>query len=600
MQRGLKFLTLLIIFVVSSEAGVDMGKTSQEADAAMSDSAQKAAEKEYTANDAFGYAGTSIPEATHDAASIESAKFAAASQNEAFNLVKESIDQRQPYDMDVVKDPLFKESNQYLNRPGGNLRWKEETVSDNNQPTHHKCTRGRQVYEARCHLRLVAKQTGTHTVTKTKYGYVRYIIPALGYDLALRLHKSFHCNCLLSGGGGPITDKPTITHILDYLKLNEPELTAETVHSIRISGHNNECSIYSYGWDKPFDAPGLNLPNLHTLELSYNVMVPSFELVWEEDCKELESLLDQGRCAIVSTQCFLDTTPTKTVDGITLTADCWEKEITYRCHSEERDNCKALLEKGCIQVASRCQTEDQGECIEWEQTFECSNNHSLARSRITGKDIPFCLDGDCVNQSWAPNQDMADSLSKLAIFKEMQKDMDPNTQSVFKGKPLQCSRIPASFKNCCVQKGWGMKVGLASCNAEEKDLAQQRKLNKCIQVGTYCAQKRLGVCTKKKTSFCCYQTKLARIVNEQGRSQLDLGFGSAKHPQCDALTLAHFTQIDFGKINFSELFQDIMGKVNLPNTTKISQGIQQSLSDQSRLITDRKTHITQGRKHGEF
>ncbi|MBW8309205.1 MAG: hypothetical protein K0M45_06160 [Candidatus Paracaedibacteraceae bacterium] len=123
MQRGLKLFTLLMTFVVRSEAGVDMGKTSQEADAALSDSAQEAAEKEYTANDAFGYAGTSIPEATHDAASIESAKFAAAAKSETFNLVKESIDQRQPYEMDVINDPLFKKSNDFLSTGGKTLQW---------------------------------------------------------------------------------------------------------------------------------------------------------------------------------------------------------------------------------------------------------------------------------------------------------------------------------------------------------------------------------------------------------------------------------------------------------------------------------------------
>lgn len=452
----------------------------------------------------------------------------------------------------------------------------------------HKCRRGQEIYEAKCRRILVSRQMGVRQEEKT------HRIDISG----LSLHRSNYTQ-ILCGPYQPAHPLKISTFKAALKDFGQKvDIDPNTVVSVTYS-HGHGGTVNYYYQQHKHGHTAVYGDNYQQFVVITKVDVPVFELMWQESCQDLEALIDQGQCEISSIHC-LDNTKTKIVEGVSLTADCWEQELTYRCHAQLQNTCTALLEKGCTQVNSTCKTREGEECIEWEQTFECDNGSSLAKSSITGKDIPFCLDGDCINQSWAPNQDMADSLSKLAIFKEMQKDMDPNTQSVFKGKPLQCSRIPASFKNCCVQKGWGMKVGLASCNAEEKDLAQQRKLNKCIQVGTYCAQKRLGVCTKKKTSFCCYQTKLARIINEQGRSQLGLGFGSAKHPQCDALTLAHFTQIDFGKINFSELFQDIMGKVNLPNTTKISQGIQQSLSDQSRLITDRKKHITQGRKHGEF
>jgi type-F conjugative transfer system mating-pair stabilization protein TraN len=588
MQKGLKLLTILMTFVVSSDAVGDMGQTSQEADAAINDTAQKAAGREYTANDVFDYAGPSIPEATYDAASMESAKFAAASKSETFNLVKESIDQRQPYEMDVVNDPLIKKSNDLLSTVGKNLQWKEEIQPGEPQKTLHKCRRGQEIYEAKCRRILVPRQTGVRQEEKT------HRIDISG----LSLYRSNYAH-ILFGAYNP-TDSLRLSTFKTALKDfgQKVDIDPNTIVSVTYShGHGGTVNYYYQAHKGGHTA--VYGDNYQQFIVVTKVEVPVFELIWQESCQDLEALIDQGQCEISSIHC-LDNTKIKIVERVSLTADCWEQELTYRCHAQLQNTCTALLEKGCIQVNSTCKTQEGGECIEWEQTFECENNSSLTRSRITGKDIPFCLDGDCVNQSWAPNQDMADSLSKLAMFKEMQKDMDPNTQTVFKGKPLQCSRIPASFKNCCVQKGWGMKVGLASCNAEEKDLAQQRKLNKCIQVGTYCAQKRLGICTKKKTSFCCYQTKLARIINEQGRSQLGLGFGSPQNPQCDALTLAHFTQIDFSKINFSELFQDLLGKVNLPNTTKISQGLQQSMQDQSRIINDRQSHITQGRKHGDF
>ncbi len=445
----------------------------------------------------------------------------------------------------------------------------------------------------------MAKQTGVQQKIKTKTIHARNSIRAIGYDLVVRLHKTLRCNCLWASGVAPVTDRPTITKILDYLKSNDPDLTPESVQSVRLTGHNNPCWPVSFGWDEPFDPPGLIVPTVFLFELSYKADIPIFELVWEEDCKELEALLGQGKCEISSSLC-LDASPTKSVEGVPLTSDCWKKEVTYRCHTDPLDNCKALLEKGCVQISSRCKTKDGGECIEWEQTFECHETpHRLGKTRLKG-DTPFCLDGDCVDQSWAPNQDMADSLSKLAIFKEMQKDMDFETHTVFKGSDLRCSRIPASFKNCCAQKGWGMKVGMAGCSDNEKKLAQQRKLNKCVMVGTYCAEKEFGICTKKKTTFCCYQTKLSRIINEQGRRQLGMGVGDPENPQCHGLTLTQFSQLDFSKIDFSELFQDLVSKIQLPNTQKITQGIQHSMTDQSRLMTDRAKKITQGRPHGDF
>lgn len=224
--------------------------------------------------------------------------------------------------------------------------------------------------------------------------------------------------------------------------------------------------------------------------------------------------------------------------------------------------------------------------------MECASSQSLSSSSLEG-DKPFCLDGDCVEQGWAPNQDMADSLSKLAIFQHIQKDMDAKAQTVFKGKDLKCSRAITNFKDCCVKKGWGVDISLASCSGEEKDLAEQRKADKCIRVGTYCAEKVLGKCVRKKTSYCCIGSKLARIIHEQGRAQLGLAFGSGKRPQCQGLTLDQLTKIDFSKIDLSELFKDMAAKTKVPLMSKVTQGIQQSFQNKTHAI--QKEH-----PHGQF
>ncbi|MDD3836103.1 MAG: conjugal transfer protein TraN, partial [Sulfurimonas sp.] len=88
--------------------------------------------------------------------------------------------------------------------------------------------------------------------------------------------------------------------------------------------------------------------------------------------------------------------------------------------------------------------------------------------------------------------------------------------------------------NCCSDDA--VLFGLISCKAEEKLLAQKKKSKNCHDIGEFCSKKiRLGfakICVQKKKSSCCFNSKLARIINEQGRPQLNKGWGSASNPEC--------------------------------------------------------------------
>ena len=54
----------------------------------------------------------------------------------------------------------------------------------------------------------------------------------------------------------------------------------------------------------------------------------------------------------------------------------------------------------------------------------------------------------------------------------------------------------------------------------------------------------------KKTSFCCFGSKLAKIVHEQGRAQISIGWGDAEHPDCRPLTVKELQKIEilFNKV----------------------------------------------------
>lgn len=116
-----------------------------------------------------------------------------------------------------------------------------------------------------------------------------------------------------------------------------------------------------------------------------------------------------------------------------------------------------------------------------------------------------------------------------------------------------------------------------SCDQNEQLLGLKKGQNLCHYVGDYCSSKFLGVCLEKTQGYCCYNSRLARIINEQGRPQLGKGWGSAEHPQCDGFTQDEFSHLDFSRIDMSEFINDVMSRVVPPNGSGLSSGVQNSV-----------------------
>jgi len=141
---------------------------------------------------------------------------------------------------------------------------------------------------------------------------------------------------------------------------------------------------------------------------------------------------------------------------------------------------------------------------------------------------------------------------------------------IFPGMGLKCRTpgIQTGFANCC-SGGTGNAWGILgdTCNENEKTLAQKREEGLCHYVGEYCAVKidtPFGdVCLQKKKSFCCFNSKLARIIHEQARPQLGISWGSPQSPNCRGFTIEEITKIDWTKIDFSEYIADIQINTNL-------------------------------------
>lgn len=310
--------------------------------------------------------------------------------------------------------------------------------------------------------------------------------------------------------------------------------------------HNNDDSAC---WSRR------NLPDTYTPE-TYTTSDS-----WASNCAVLEDMVDRGGCNYERKKC-IESKETRIINGKSITRDCWKEEYTYTREYNSKNNCYALRAVGCVQVDSECIKKNGDRCIERRQTYSCPvKTLNSNRSKISGSDTPFCLDGNCKSQSYEPNNEMLDAISKLSIFQELQKQKTLDDVSIFKGDSKKCSKNCLSFKDCCKKgKGWGVDIGLAECNSVEKELRTLRDKNLCHEIGTYCHKKVAGQCVQKRTSFCCFPSKIARILQVQGRPQIGLSWGSGKRPLCRGFTVDELTRIDFDKLDLSEIFQEILDK----------------------------------------
>ena len=89
------------------------------------------------------------------------------------------------------------------------------------------------------------------------------------------------------------------------------------------------------------------------------------------------------------------------------------------------------------------------------------------------------------------------------------------------------------------------------CEDEEFELASKRALESCTYIGTYCATEGMG-CIEVRDSYCCYESPLSRILNEQLREQLEMDRGTPETPNCDGILVEDLDQIDWSLVDLSE------------------------------------------------
>ncbi|HBV0400843.1 type IV secretion system protein TraC [Escherichia coli] len=263
---------------------------------------------------------------------------------------------------------------------------------------------------------------------------------------------------------------------------------------------------------------------------------------------------------------------------------CWAYRDTYVTQSADKGTCQTYTDNpACTLVSHQCAFySEEGACLHEYATYSCESKTS-GKVMVCGGDV-FCLDGECDKAQSGQSNDFAEAVSQLAALAAAGKDvaaLNGGDVRAFTGQAKFCKKAAAGYSNCCKDSGWGQDIGLAKCSSDEKALAKAKSNKLTVSVGEFCSKKVLGVCLEKKRSYCQFDSKLAQIVQQQGRNgQLRISFGSAKHPDCRGITVDELQKIQFNRLDFTNFYEDLMNNQKIPDSGVLTQKVKEQIADQ--------------------
>jgi hypothetical protein len=204
-----------------------------------------------------------------------------------------------------------------------------------------------------------------------------------------------------------------------------------------------------------------------------------------------------------------------------------------------------------------------------------------ADGQVSKHQVP-CQNGGCLPTQDMNGTDFSEGVSQLGTLAGVadevsSKQIGAGNASIFKGTNNQCRVAVAGIGNCC-----GGHARFLNCNGEEKALAFAINDKRAQYVGTYCAKRRLRTCIVTKQSWCLFPSKLASIIQIQGRfGQLQINFGwayrSTNAADCRGITPEELTRIAIQNLNLSSLTKEFESRAKLKNPAQIESRASQAI-----------------------
>lgn len=314
-------------------------------------------------------------------------------------------------------------------------------------------------------------------------------------------------------------------------------------------------------------------------------IVATRSITTNRDESRCASLASDNSCRQTTEVCTDNDPVTRIIDGVAVTQPCWGWERQYACAQYvEAQDCQTLeTTPGCNLVGEECLSGEP--CRTWERVYDCPvpDQPGSPNQFICDADV-YCIDGSCETIAREANDEFKDAVVALNAMDQARREFDPDNLTLFKGTRNTCSSKVFGVLNCCKGKGFPLIPGIQllvslGCSREEMLLHERDAQGLCAYVGTYCSDSFLGVCLTKKKVYCCFESKLSRILQEQGRKQLSKPWATPKTEQCRGFTLDEFSQLDLSQMDFSEVYAEFTEAARLPDELAVASDLQQKIED---------------------
>lgn len=327
-------------------------------------------------------------------------------------------------------------------------------------------------------------------------------------------------------------------------------------------------------------------------------------------CSALEN---NAQCVAQSAEVCTDSDPqTRIINGVPVTQPCWVWQTNYTCNEITQGNdCGELDDKPeCSYVRDECIDDEDdpdytpGACKVSQKVYRCpvpTTPGNDPKQYVCGNDV-YCINGDCETIEREASTEFKDALVALHALGQAGEEFDEENFTVFSGTRETCHKPVFGLVNCCAGKTSGLLTAGAGaaaiaggptaiaalatpfltmflCSSEEKMLDIKDRMGFCHKVGTYCSSSVLGICKTKRTAYCCFESKLSRILQEQGRPQLNKPWGKPKKEQCEGFTIDEFSRLDLSVMDFTEVYSEFVDAAKLPDEVSTLSEIQDKIQD---------------------
>ena len=409
-----------------------------------------------------------------------------------------------------------------------------------------------------------------------------------------------------------VTKTCTPTNYINYCEELENTSSCSQLNTECINNGANSCLQYKN--THRCTENDISIIDNQTTHLGYFQDIVK-EYVDYTACDDLDT---SSSCSLTNESC--EAIGLRRVNGLEIDRDCWQYKRSYACEDSDltHSSCSEL-ESQCSYVDAECkETDISGICIEYQRNYSCTNNSHVEDSDeqiVVCNSQVYCDNGDCDEINYDANTDLAITATFASMLENAAEEFDEDSSITFAGTNSKCSRDFLDLSDCCTMNGFfetaiessvaflqwstgsgliksisgsGEEIGdtgldLSFCSSLEKDLFFRRNNNQCIYIGRYCSAEEdlTGLCLQEKESYCCFSSKIAKIIQQQGRIQLGKGWGTPFAPNCTGLSVDELNQLDLEAIDFSELEAEIKDNAlnNIPESSDLEGIVIETIQD---------------------